>query len=420
MEYSQKSSLFFEELKKAAPALSDKFTGLPTKKNENYKYTNFESAFADSFEVAHTTTPGSGFSDFLGSLPTRCQVVLGNGSLNKELTNLPEGLSLEKSFDGSFEGTQNQDPFEVLSQGLAKESIHLRLAKNTKIPLTVIVHDLDLADNQTTFPRLTITCEEGSQANFLEVFRTSDGFTSNIKAQSIASTHLEVKANAHIGHTKVQLAGNGHTHVGNLTANIYRDANLNSLTFTATGGIDRNNLEFNILETGAHATVNGLYTGREEQHHDNFTLIRHKASHTTSDQLFKGIMDDNSHGVFTGKIVIHRDAQQVDSSQLNKNLLLSKKAKVDTRPQIEVYADDVKCGHGATVGQINEEEVFYLESRGIERSKAQKILCHAFGQDVLDTCPDKEVTTYLSGILFEQFERFALDNLESKLGKNHD
>ena len=376
-----------------------------TKKNENYKYTNLQKVFPENFDKAKATSTGAGFSSFLRELPSQNIIVLGNGSLNLDQSKLPDGLELKGSAH-SFTGTQLEDPFFLISTGLGEKVVNLTLKKNTKIPLTVIVHDLDLKENQTSMPRLNITCESGSEAYFLEVFRTSDGFDSNTTGQSISSLHFEIAANSHIGHTKLILAGMQHTHVGNLTANLYRDSNFNSLTFTATGGLNRSNIEVNILESGAHATVNGLYTGREKQHHDNYTLIHHKAPHTTSEQLFKGIMDESSHGVFTGKIVIHRDAQQVDSSQLNKNLLLSKKAQVDTRPQIEVYADDVKCGHGATVGQINQEEVFYLESRGIAKEKAQKILCHAFGQDVLDTCPNKEVTRYLSNILFEQFERF--------------
>lgn len=385
-----------------------------TKKNENYKYTNLQKVFPEALDIAKAHPTGAGFQNFLKGLPSEYVVVLGNGEINQELSNLPPGLELSGD-KKNFDGTQLKDPFYLISESLGQEEIHLTLKKNTQMPLTVIVHDLDLKENQTSMPRLNITCESGSQGYFLEVFRTSDGFESKTTGQSISSLHFEVAANAHIGHTNLILAGMGHTHVGSLTANLLRDANFNSLTFTATGGINRNNIEVNILEPGAHATLNGLYTGREKQHHDNFTLIHHKAAHTTSEQLFKGIMDEESHGVFTGKIVVHRDAQQVDSSQLNKNLLLSKKAHVDTRPQIEVYADDVKCGHGATVGQINQEEVFYLESRGIERAKAQKILCHAFGQDVLETCPDKSVTAYLSGVLFEQFERFALENLEEKL-----
>ncbi len=388
--------------------------GRATKKNENYKYTNLQKAFPEVFDRAVSTPTGEGFKSFLDSLPSQNVIILGNGTLNKDLTHLPEGLEIMGK-ESTFEGTQKEDPFYLLSQELGEKVVNLTLKKNSQIPLTVIVHDLDLAENQTSLPRLNIQCESGSQGYFLEVYRTSDGFDSQVRAQSISATHFEVGANAHIGHTNLILAGMNHTHVGSLTANLERDANFNSLTFTATGGTNRNNIEINVLGEGAHATINGLYTGRESQHHDNFTLIHHKAAHTTSEQLFKGIMDENSHGVFTGKIVIHRDAQQVDSSQLNKNILLSKKAHVDTRPQIEVYADDVKCGHGATVGQINQEEVFYLESRGIEKSKAQKILCHAFGQDVLDTCPNKDVTNFLSNILFEQFEKFALENLEEKL-----
>src|SRR5690606_18005114 len=133
----------------------------------------------------------------------------------------------------------------------------------------------------------------------------------------------------------------------------------------------------------AHTNVHGLFALRGEQHADQHVSLNHLGAHTTSDQLFKMVLDDEAHGVFTGRLEIAPNAQKVDAAQLNKNLILSKKAHVDTRPQLMVHADDVKCAHGATVGQLSPDEVFYLQSRGLSQARAQKILCHAFASDAL-------------------------------------
>ena len=150
--------------------------------------------------------------------------------------------------------------------------------------------------------------------------------------------------------------------------------------------------------------MNGLYALRDEKKSDNYTEIHHNASNTTSGQLFKGILANKSRGVFTGRIFIHREAQQVDANQLNKNLLLSKEARIDTRPQLEVYADDVKCAHGATIGQLNEEELFYLQARGIPKQEAYEILMAAFSEDALMKVNDDGTKLWLTSFLESHFD----------------
>ncbi len=364
--------------------------GLPTKKDEDYKYTSTENSLMANLLINGEQSDRSleGPLKNLKDLPGDYQVVFINGILNQEETNLPKEVTLEEK---QFE-QESSDPFEAITMACQKKGYTLKVARNQKAPLVNLVQIYEGQDEGTSLSKLKILAEASSESAFLEVIFSHE----NQKAQSFAVTAIDCEQNAHVHHSKAILSGLAHIHIGKVTAELARDAQLYGLTFSAAGILNRNNIEVNVNGEGAHATVNGLFTARGEQHQDNFSHIHHKAAHTTSDQIFKGIMDDQSRGAFTGKIVIHRDAQQVDSSQLNKNLLLSRKAHVDTRPQIEVYADDVKCGHGATVGQINEEEVFYLESRGIPRGQAQKILCHAFGQEVLDSCPEKEVSHYLS------------------------
>ncbi len=379
--------------------------GLPTKKNENYKYTNIDKVFPDSLNIA---TPDQVTANTLLKTPGEFTLVFDNGEYEKTFSQLPEGLSVEEVASSEKIAT---DPMEALHHSLVTKHYKLTIAKNTQLPLVTILQRLDGEANQIALTSLEVRVETGAQAEFLEVFHSQN----EIDNASLTQTSFHLGPNAIARHTKALLTKNAHAHVGKVQATLERDSNFTSLTFSVDGKLNRNNVEVFVEGTGAHATVNGLYTGRASQHQDCFTLIHHKAPHTTSEQVFKGILDDEARGVFTGKIVIHRDAQQVDSNQLNKNLLLSKKAHVDTRPQIEVYADDVKCGHGATVGQINEEEVFYLESRGIPKDQAQKILCHAFAFEAVESCGNAEVSQWLGEKLFELFEKFALEELQTKL-----
>lgn len=404
-ELSDKTKRYLDALGAIDKTTKLQEIGLPTKKVEDYKYTNLENHLLETLELAKT---GGDISDeALKALPGDFRIVFINGSFDKDRSKLPAHLTLnEVSLSASA-----HDPIEAITLAGARSHYELTLAANQKIDDTVIVHFHTDTVESTTLPSLKINAGTSSESSFLEIF-LSQG---TVKTQSLARTEINLEKNAKLNHHKAVLSELAHLHVGKLVADLARDSHLYSLTFSAAGSLNRNNIEINVNGEGAHVTANGLFTARGEQHQDNFSHIHHKAAHTTSDQIFKGIIDDAGHGVFTGKIVIHRDAQQVDSSQLNKNLLLSKKAHVDTRPQIEVYADDVKCGHGATVGQINEDEVFYLESRGIPKAKAQKIICHAFGQEVIESSPVASFKKYLSEQLFNHFERYALENLEDKL-----
>jgi len=387
--------------------------GIPDKKQEDYKYTNMQSFLPTALKIASPKEANANFKqqlESLGALPSPYKLVLGNGAFLKELSHLPEFLSVQEKEEVN-QNSCTLDSFSAINMIGLRKSITVKVERSQKVPLINIVHLQTPVENETMITRVSIQAQELSQSAFLEIFHAPG---EEKKSFSNSLTTIELAKGSHLTHVKAPITGDAHGHVGKVTANLERDAHLTSLTFSVTGRLNRNNIEVFCNGEGSHASVNGLYTGRSKQHHDSFCHVHHKAAHTTSTQLFKGILDDESRGVFTGKIIVHRDAQQVDSSQLNKTLLLSQKAHVDTRPQIEVYADDVKCGHGATVGQINEEEVFYLESRGIPRQKAQKILCHAFTQEVIDTCEDKEVRAWLSSQLFDSFEKYALEKLDQQ------
>jgi Fe-S cluster assembly protein SufD len=165
------------------------------------------------------------------------------------------------------------------------------------------------------------------------------------------------------------------------------------------GALVRNNVHPVLAGEGGECTINGLFVGRGRQHMDNYMLVEHASPHCGSRQFYNGILDENSHGVFHGRIIVHKDAQKTDAKQTNRNLLLSDNAQIDTKPQLEIYADDVKCTHGATIGQIEENALFYMRSRGIEESAARRLLLFAFAHESLERMKSEAVRHYLDGII---------------------
>jgi Fe-S cluster assembly protein SufD len=166
------------------------------------------------------------------------------------------------------------------------------------------------------------------------------------------------------------------------------------------GGLVRNNVHPVLAGEGGECLINGLFIGTvERQHLDNYMLVEHASPHCDSRQFYNGILDGRSHGVFHGRIIVHKDAQKTDAKQTNRNLLLSDDAQIDTKPQLEIYADDVKCTHGATIGQIDETALFYLRSRGIDEASARKLLLLAFANECLDRMKEDTVRTHLRELI---------------------
>ena len=169
----------------------------------------------------------------------------------------------------------------------------------------------------------------------------------------------------------------------------------------------RNNLNVNLDQEGAGCTLKGLYLVTGEQHVDNTTLIDHSKPNGTSNQIYKGILSGKATGVFSGKVLVHKDAQKTDAHQINKNLLLSDQSTMNTKPQLEILADDVQCTHGAAVGQLDEEAIFYFETRGISREKARKLLSYGFANEVIQAISYEPIRTELNRLVFKRLEDFS-------------
>jgi Fe-S cluster assembly protein SufD len=217
-----------------------------------------------------------------------------------------------------------------------------------------------------------------------------------------AVTELAVGAGAVVDHYKIQTEGAAAFHIGWMSASLGRNANFTSTSIALGGALARNDVTATLSE-GTEATLNGLYVASGSQHVDNHTTIDHAKPHGSSRELYKGILDGKAHAVFNGRILVRQDAQKTDSKQTNKNLVLSDDATIDTKPELQIFADDVRCTHGATIGQLDAESLFYLQSRGIGRSDARRLLTYAFAQDIVDRIKVRSLRDSLERILFEKF-----------------
>lgn len=370
--------------------------GLPNKKLENYKYTNVDSYFPSNLSLSPEAP------SFEQTDQSKFGLSFHNGYLNEASINLPESVTLEIS-NNSIEAADNFDALENLNLALNEQTILLTIKDNSSVknPLYINHFSSDDSKHSIVSTRINIKVGKNSVVRVIEQFNSP----STEKLNRNHLINIEVQENANMEHVKVVTEGPESFHFGSLKATVGKSACFHSFTFTTGAKLSRNNIQVDLSAIGARGEVHGLYALKGEQHCDNFSVINHLIERTESEQLFKAVLDDVSHGIFTGKIVVHRDAQLVNSSQLNKNLLLSKKAHADTRPQLEVYADDVKCAHGATVGQLSEEELFYLESRAISPKDARVMLCHGFVQEALDKIKSVEVRSFLETLLFEEFEK---------------
>jgi Fe-S cluster assembly protein SufD len=254
-----------------------------------------------------------------------------------------------------------------------------------------------------THPRNLIVAEHESQATIVE------DYVSIGESVAFCNTATELVAgeNAIISHYMIEREHRQAFNVSTLRLQQGRNANVSSHSVLLGGGLVRNNVHPVLAGEGGECLINGLFIGSGRQHLDNYMLVEHASPHCGSRQFYNGILDDHAHGVFHGRIVVHKDAQKTDAKQTNRNLLLSDDAQIDTKPQLEIYADDVKCTHGATIGQIEDNALFYLRSRGIDEISARKLLLLAFASECLDRMRASPARDHVEKLIHQHLLKIA-------------
>ena len=390
-------------LRKLRESAIDRFAaqGFPTTRNEEWRFTRVRPLLQHDFRMPEEYSP-NGFSaarlSELSFSDSGCRrLVFVNGHFAANLSGpgpSREGLevmTLKQALDENGDLVRqhigkNADPnrsaFVALNTAYLFDGAFIRVAKSVTIdePIHVIFVSTATDDTPMAQPRNLIVVEDGSRATFVESY-VGDGkgiyFTN-------AVTEMVIGADAHLDHYKVQRESLGAYHVSSMTARIGRDSRLYTDNVSLGGALVRNDVATILDGEGIECTLDGLYVADGHQHVDNHTNIEHARPHCESHELYKGILSGRAKGVFNGKIHVHPDAQKTDAKQSNGCILLSDDAQINTNPQLEIYADDVKCTHGATVGQIDESAVFYLRSRGIKETDAHHMLVFAFANEVLE------------------------------------
>lgn len=309
-----------------------------------------------------------------------------------------EGVSIAKiSFeDEEANQLKNDSGMNKLHHSFANEGIVIEVDKNTEIDSPLIINHIATSAGVSA-PLVFIKLNPFSKMSVIE------NYTGKVSEYaSIAETYVTVLSGAKLEHIQTDIAQDHAIHHGSVYADVSRDATYSHLAFHLEGKVIRKNTTTNLLESGSHTDSYSLFLTDKEEHSDISTVIHHLSADTTSDQISKGILSGNSKGVFTGKIHIHPEAQRVNSGQINRNLLLSPRAQIHSQPQLEIFADDVKCSHGSTTGQMSDEELFYFEARGIRPEKARTLLAHGFALEVVNKIKNTELKNKISELVLNE------------------
>ncbi len=360
-----------------------KEVGLPHKKSEAYKFTQITSLLEKN--IKFESKADDNFTANKLYQEDGSHLVFINGSLSKEHSNISDKLSIEIS--EVSEG--KHDPFSLLNAAYAKEEIRLESGYNEPV---FIYH---FNSNGISNPRIKVAVKDGHTFQIVEKLITPEN------SNTFTNSYIEfaVGKNAFGYHTKVQNYNDSTFSHETVIAHVERDSHFYNNTFSFEGGLIRNNLTINLEDENCEGYMYGLFLLDKKSHVDNNTSVDHKMPNSYSNELYKGILDEKSTGVFNGKIYVRQDAQKTNAFQSNNNILLSEDATLHTKPQLEIWADDVKCSHGCTSGQLDEDAIFYLRARGVNEKSAKAMILNAFAGETLEHVKVESVRNEIQSLI---------------------
>jgi Fe-S cluster assembly protein SufD len=399
-------------------------TGFPTTKDEDWRFTNVAPIarlpFRPILVHARDGIKAEALDRFPFSSLTGTRLVFVDGHYSPELSrpSRDEGgvrvSSLAAALKDDGEWIRDHlarltgngaDPFVALNTAFFADGalIHVPKGVTARGPVQLLHISSSAETGATAHPRHLIVAEANSEITVIENYVStvsSPHFTN-------AVTELIVGEGARVEHCKFQDEAKEAYHLAAIHAHLGARCNVVSHSFALGARLSRNNIKTVLAGEGVECVLNGLYLTADDQLADHHMIVEHAQPHCNSHEYFNGILDDRSKGVFHGRILVRPGAQKTDAKQTNKNLLLSDDASVDTKPQLEIYADDVKCTHGATVGQLNEESIFYLRARGIGEEKARRMLMHAFAGEIIDRIRHEPARDELDRLVWDRLEENA-------------
>lgn len=408
------------QVRRQAMAILDEI-GIPTRKDEEWRFTDLEPLFLRKFNLAQGDAaqairedqvrkflyrnfdgPQLVFIDghFVPQLSTKIEA--GNQEIT--ITSLARFLKENgnaREFLANEEITRH-NTFSALNTAFMQDGVMIEIADNIVLqaPINILYLSSTKANARASHVRNWIKVGKNAQVRVIETYlslQSTEHFTNTL-------TMVSIDENGHLIHNKIQNESQKAFHIGNLFVRQQRASQFVSNNIAFGGKLVRNNIFVALQGEGGNAELNGLYMGNDAQHIDNNTLIDHAVSECTSRELYQGILNDTATAVFSGKILVEPNAQKTDADQSNNCILLSDEARINTKPQLEIYADDVRCTHGATVGQLDAEAIFYLQSRGISRQRAKNLLIYSFAERIIEQMKVASVREFVDAIILQRFK----------------
>ena len=395
--------------------------GIPTPKDEEWRFTNLEPLFNKKFHLSLKNSAEqlktNEVQNFLYRQFNGPQFVFVDGYFAPQLSSKIEDnnhgivmTNLAQYFNENSEALEmlsdenmmQYNIFTALNTVFGQDGIVIQIPDGVVLqaPINILYLSSSNAQNAAAHVRNVIKVGKNAQARITETYLSlgsTEHFTNTF-------TLAQIGENGHLIHNKIQNESLKAFHFGNLIVHQQENSQFISNNFAFGGGLARNTILVKLNGQGGNAKLNGFYMGNNTQHIDNNTLIDHTASNCTSRELYQGILNDTATAVFSGKILVRPNAQKTDANQSNNCLLLSDEARIDTKPQLEIYADDVRCTHGTTVGQLDEEAIFYLRSRGISEQRSKNLLIYSFAERIIDQLKVASVREFVDAIILQRFK----------------
>jgi Fe-S cluster assembly protein SufD len=395
--------------------------GFPTLHDEDWRFTNVAAIAKLNFHLAPEISVNGAESRILNEAAfaklSGNRLVFVNGFFSAKLSSVKpvsggvriENLSAALAKDstliekhlGQYAHTA-KNTFAALNQAFFYDGAFIFIPQGVEVaePVQLIYISSAKHSGETILPRNLVIAEANSKLTIVESYLSA----SNAAYFTNAVTEIFAGDNATVEHVKLQDEAADAFHIATIAGEFGCASNVTVHSFALGAKLSRNNIRTRLAGEGLECILNGLYLTRGEQLADHHMIVEHAQPHCASHEYFNGILDDKSKGVFHGRIYVHPIAQKTDAKQTNKNLLLSDDATADTKPQLEIYADDVKCTHGATVGQLNDESIFYLRSRGIDTPTAKRMLIHAFAGEIIERVKCEPVRENLDKLIWDRLE----------------
>lgn len=385
--------------------------GFPTTRHEDWKYTNLSAAA----ELSNTWLQDRSSAPRAKSVVSEAAITgqidahwitIANGIVDPDALDplqslIESGVTISRLADGVDAGSISlDDPMSAFNAALLQDGLRITAAAGATLDKPIGLLLVDDASSAVTQTRVLVEVGKNAKLQVVECSLSAG----DDKQFSNSVTQTVLSANAELAFVRLQQRSKSHLSVNRLAARLKHNSVLNYNNFDFGGQLARNDIVADIVGAGASVSLRGLYLAAGQQHIDNHTRVDHRVGPATSTEEYRGILNGRARCVFNGKVIVHIGADGTDANQSNHNLLLSENAEIDTKPELEIYADDVKCSHGATVGQLDKAALFYLRSRGLDKDQATQALTRAFAAAILGKLAIEECRDYLASALDEQLD----------------